>query len=76
VSHTETNEWVNADHAQGFLDRRDQLPQLEVGYSELLNILPPNFLPVTIPQDRFQDDPNADWQPRDRSEALFFERRQ
>jgi len=41
-SRVETNEWVNADHAQGFLDRRDQLPQLEVGYSELLNILPPN----------------------------------
>jgi len=38
----ETNEWVNAEHAQGFLDRRDQLPQLEVGYSELLQILPPH----------------------------------
>jgi SAM-dependent methyltransferase len=40
VSQVETNEWVNADHAQGFLDKRDQSPQLEVGYSELLGILP------------------------------------
>jgi SAM-dependent methyltransferase len=39
-TNVETNEWVNADHAQGFLDRRDQLPQLEAGYSELLRILP------------------------------------
>lgn len=34
------NEWVNADHARGFLDMRDQSPQLEVGYSEFLRILP------------------------------------
>jgi len=39
-SQVETNEWVNAEHAQGFLDKREQVPQLEVGYSELLNILP------------------------------------
>ena len=42
MTHVETNEWVNADHAQGFLDKRDQVPQLEVGYSELLSILPPH----------------------------------
>ena len=42
MTHVETNEWVNADHAQGFLDKRDQVPQLEIGYSELLSILPPN----------------------------------
>jgi SAM-dependent methyltransferase len=42
MTHIETNEWVNADHAQGFLDKRDQSPQLEVGYSELLKILPLN----------------------------------
>jgi len=37
-----TNEWVDAKHAQGFLDRRGQMPQLAVGYSELLAILPTN----------------------------------
>ena len=42
MSQVETNEWVNADHAQGFLDRRGQLPQLDVGYSELLKIVPLN----------------------------------
>ena len=38
----ETNEWVDAAHAQQFLDRRDEVPQLDVGYSELLAILPPD----------------------------------
>ena len=38
----ESNEWVNADHAQEFIDRRAKLPQLEVGYSELLKIVPSN----------------------------------
>jgi SAM-dependent methyltransferase len=38
----ETNEWVDAGHAQAFLDRREQMPQLEVGYSELLQIIPAN----------------------------------
>ncbi|MBV9412432.1 MAG: class I SAM-dependent methyltransferase [Acidimicrobiia bacterium] len=42
MSQVETNEWVDAVHAQGFLDKRDHVPQLEVGYSELLSILPPN----------------------------------
>lgn len=36
----ETNEWVDAEHAQGFLDRRDQLPQLEAGYGHVLDLLP------------------------------------
>jgi len=36
----ETNEWADAEHAQHFLERRDQMPHLEVGYSELLGILP------------------------------------
>jgi len=39
-AHIETNEWANAEHAQGFLDRRGQVPQLDVGYAELLEILP------------------------------------
>ena len=30
----ETNEWVDVDHAQQFLDKRAQLPQLDVAYSE------------------------------------------
>jgi len=42
AQNVETNEWVDPSHAQGFLDRRGQMPQLEVGYSELLKILPPN----------------------------------
>jgi SAM-dependent methyltransferase len=42
VTPIETNEWVDADHARGFLDRRDQMPQLEVGYPELLNVVPAN----------------------------------
>jgi tRNA (cmo5U34)-methyltransferase len=42
VSQVETNEWTDAEHAQGFLDRRGQIAQLEVGYAELLAILPPN----------------------------------
>ena len=41
-AHIETNEWANAEHAQGFLDRRGQVPQLDVGYAELLEILPAN----------------------------------
>ena len=52
MSQIETNEWVNAEHAQGFLDRRDQLPQLEVGYSELLSILPLDPKRVTISSRR------------------------
>lgn len=36
----ETNEWADAEHAQAFLDRRAQIPQLDVGYSELLKLLP------------------------------------
>ncbi len=38
----ETNEWADADHARGFLDRRDGLPRIDVAYSELLQILPAN----------------------------------
>ena len=38
----ETNEWADAEHAQGFLDRRAGLPRMEVGYAELLEILPAN----------------------------------
>jgi SAM-dependent methyltransferase len=38
----ETNEWANAEHAQGFLDRRAGLPRIDVGYAELLEILPSN----------------------------------
>jgi SAM-dependent methyltransferase len=38
----ETNEWADPEHAQGFLDRRGGIPQLEVGYSELLKIVPLN----------------------------------
>jgi tRNA (cmo5U34)-methyltransferase len=38
----ETNEWTNAEHAQAFLDRRAGIPRMEVGYSELLEILPTN----------------------------------
>jgi len=41
AQNVETNEWVDPSHAQGFLDRRGQMPQLEVGSSELLKILPP-----------------------------------
>ena len=40
MSQVETNEWADPAHAQSFLERRDQMPHLEVGYSELLNILP------------------------------------
>jgi len=42
MSQVETNEWADAVHAQGFLDRRGQIPQLDVGYAELLEILPDN----------------------------------
>jgi tRNA (cmo5U34)-methyltransferase len=36
----ETNEWANAEHARAFLDRRAGLPRIDVGYAELLEILP------------------------------------
>ncbi|MBV8981461.1 MAG: class I SAM-dependent methyltransferase [Acidimicrobiia bacterium] len=42
MTNTHASEWLDPDHAQGFLDRREQLPQLEVGYSELLSIVPDN----------------------------------
>jgi SAM-dependent methyltransferase len=38
----ETNEWVKPEHAQQFLDRREEVPQLVVGYGELRAIVPPN----------------------------------
>jgi len=41
-SNVESNEWADADHAQAFLDRRAGLPRVDVGYSELLEILPVN----------------------------------
>jgi SAM-dependent methyltransferase len=42
TSSVETNEWANAEHARAFLDRRAGIPRIEVGYSELLEILPTN----------------------------------
>ena len=42
MTSVESNEWANAEHAQGFLERRGQVPQLDVGYAELLEILPDN----------------------------------
>src|SRR5207248_11304651 len=33
-------EWATEEHARGFLERRAQMPRLEVGYAELLDILP------------------------------------
>ncbi|MBV9285622.1 MAG: methyltransferase, partial [Acidimicrobiia bacterium] len=41
-SQIETNEWADAEHAQAFLDRREGLPRMDVGYGELLQILPAN----------------------------------
>jgi len=38
----ETNEWATAEHAEAYLERRHRIPKLEIGYSELLEILPAN----------------------------------
>src|SRR5438132_11358921 len=43
---------------------------------ERLNIFASNFFAVTVPQHRLEHDPDADWQPRDRTDALFLERGQ
>lgn len=37
-----TNEWTNREHAEAFLERRARIPQLEVGYGHLTDILPDN----------------------------------
>src|SRR5438105_14374209 len=60
------------DHERNFLVRRRFCIPVRQG----LDVLSPNFFPVAIPQDRFEYDPDADCQPRDRADALFFERRQ
>lgn len=36
----ETNEWTNRGHAEAYLERRAGIPRLDVGYSEMLEILP------------------------------------
>ena len=36
----ETNEWATAEHAQRYLDNGHRIPRREVGYSELLELLP------------------------------------
>jgi tRNA (cmo5U34)-methyltransferase len=40
VSRVETNEWTNRGHAEAYLERRAGIPRLDVGYSEMLEILP------------------------------------
>ena len=42
MTNIETNEWIDPGHAQGFLDRRGQLPKIDIAYAELLDILPAN----------------------------------
>lgn len=39
---TATNEWTRREHAEAYLERRSTIPQLEVGYSNLLAIVPSN----------------------------------
>jgi tRNA (cmo5U34)-methyltransferase len=36
----ETNEWATAEHAQRYLDSGHRIPRREIGYSELLELLP------------------------------------
>ena len=50
--------------------------RLRVPVRERLDILAPDFFAVAISQDRFEHDADADRQPRDRPDALFFRARE
>src|SRR5882724_4178309 len=41
-----------------------------------LDIFAPGFLPIAIAQHRFENDPDAYWQPRNFADAPLFQRRQ
>ena len=60
------------DHERNFLVRR----RFCIPVRQRLDIFAPDFFSVAIPQHRFEHDPNADRQPRDRPDPLFFQRRQ
>ena len=49
---------------------------LRIPFGQRLYIAAANFLAVAVAQHRFEDNPNADRQPRNVSDALFFERGQ
>ena len=48
--------------------------RLRVPIRQRLNIFAADLFAVAISQDRFEDDPDANRQPRDRADALFLER--
>ena len=50
--------------------------RLRVPVRQRLDIFAPNFLAVAISQHRFEHDANADRQPRNLADALFFQRGQ
>ena len=58
------------DDERNFLVRR----RLRVPVGERLDIFAADLFAVAISQDRFEDDADADRQPRDRADALFLER--
>ena len=58
------------DDERNFLVRR----RLRVPVGERLDIFAADLFAVAIAQDRFEDDADADRQPRDRADALFLER--
>src|SRR5207248_3270697 len=60
------------DHERDFLVRR----RLRIPARERLDVLPPDFLPIAISQNRFEHDPDADRQTRNFTDALLFQRRQ
>src|SRR5438477_5041311 len=60
------------DHEWDFLVRG----RFRIPICERLDILPPDLFSIAISQDRFEDDANADRQPRDFPDALLLERGQ
>ena len=58
------------DDERDFLVRR----RFRVPVRQRLNIFPPHFLAIAISQDRFENDADADRQPRNFADALFFQR--
>ena len=58
------------DDEGNFLVRR----RLRVPVGERLDIFAPDLFAVAIAQDRFENNADADRQPRDRADALFLER--
>ena len=58
------------DNEGNFLVRR----RLRIPVGEALNIFATNLPAVAISEDRFEHDPDADRQPRDRADTLFLER--